>query len=378
MSTTTTPPSDPQAQAPPAPPVTAAKRKYLELLAAIGGPAVPTPRKRAKRDAFWLMYLQGKQIAFGVNHVGLRGYLVPVKIRQQLSTPAPTEGEDVAASTLKGLLDGTIKLTHRKWPACFYADGAYDPSDPQKGLFRSDFLLRITRHIWTAPSSAFHGASSLKRVSNARAAGAFKACPEMVAYSCSQVHLPGTCPHLLLVIVTLSFAAAAPSPSHVEILSGCWTRKDGEYDYVKMFDKVVKLFTDHPTDPWAIETLDWYTKNVFGAHRNGTSSTDGNDVSDDEAINAQRVARVAAASAANTLFPLLIVPPLNNPGLLFVPTSVNNDLDNILSIGDASYFSFIQCTGICLCLSPWTQTLNVHLCLYRIRSCYFLMPNDTP
>jgi hypothetical protein len=42
-----------------------------------------------------------------------------------------------------------------------------------------------------------------------------------------------------------------------------WTRKDGDYDYVKMFDKVVKLFTDHPTDPWAIETLDWYTKCVL-------------------------------------------------------------------------------------------------------------------
>jgi hypothetical protein len=46
------------------------------------------------------------------------------------------------------------------------------------------------------------------------------------------------------------------------ISSSEWTRKDGEYDYVKMFDKVVKLFTDHPTDPWAIETLDWYTKCV--------------------------------------------------------------------------------------------------------------------
>ncbi|KAJ7213666.1 hypothetical protein C8J57DRAFT_1538711 [Mycena rebaudengoi] len=78
-----------------------------------------------------------------------------------------------------------------------------------------------------------------------------------------------------------------------------WTRKDGDYDYVKMFDKVVKLFTDHPTDPWAIETLDWYTKNVFGTQRNGSSSTGANDGSDDdddidsddEAINAQRIAR---------------------------------------------------------------------------------------
>jgi hypothetical protein len=34
----------------------------------------------------------------GINHVDLRGYLVPVKIRQQLLTPAPTDGEDVAAS----------------------------------------------------------------------------------------------------------------------------------------------------------------------------------------------------------------------------------------------------------------------------------------
>jgi hypothetical protein len=34
----------------------------------------------------------------GINHVDLRGYLVPVKVQQKLSAPAPTEGEAVAAS----------------------------------------------------------------------------------------------------------------------------------------------------------------------------------------------------------------------------------------------------------------------------------------
>jgi hypothetical protein len=42
-----------------------------------------------------------------------------------------------------------------------------------------------------------------------------------------------------------------------------WARKEGNYDYVKMYDKVIKLFTDHPADPWAIETLAWYTKCVL-------------------------------------------------------------------------------------------------------------------
>lgn len=30
----------------------------------------------------------------GVNHVVLRGYLVPVKVQQKLLTPAPAEGEE--------------------------------------------------------------------------------------------------------------------------------------------------------------------------------------------------------------------------------------------------------------------------------------------
>jgi hypothetical protein len=39
-----------------------------------------------------------------------------------------------------------------------------------------------------------------------------------------------------------------------------WTIKDGSYDYETMFNNIVLLFEADPTDPWAVETLEWLTK----------------------------------------------------------------------------------------------------------------------
>lgn len=43
-----------------------------------------------------------------------------------------------------------------------------------------------------------------------------------------------------------------------------WTERDGEYDYIELFNKVVNLFAD-PEDDWAKETLDWFQKYVVYA-----------------------------------------------------------------------------------------------------------------
>jgi len=46
-------------------------------------------------------------------------------------------------STIASLQDGTIKATHRQWPAFFYENGVYDPDDKAKGLFRGHIAWRV-------------------------------------------------------------------------------------------------------------------------------------------------------------------------------------------------------------------------------------------
>ncbi|KAJ7261925.1 hypothetical protein C8J57DRAFT_1232061 [Mycena rebaudengoi] len=152
-----TPPSEPLAT--PAPPVTASKRKHLEAIAQLGEPVIPVPKnlKRAKRDAFLLIHPQREQVGAGrpqdrgtiircatpyldiglVFHYGSQARRVPPSPTDPTLSkdPALAEGEeDIADSTLKTLVKGTLKLTYHKWPARFYADDSYKASDPRKGL----------------------------------------------------------------------------------------------------------------------------------------------------------------------------------------------------------------------------------------------------
>ncbi|KAJ7262606.1 hypothetical protein C8J57DRAFT_1231968 [Mycena rebaudengoi] len=153
-----TPPSEPLAT--PAPPVTASKRKHLEVIAQLGEPVIPVPKnlKRAKRDRYSLLiHLQREQVGAGrpqdrgtiircatpyldiglVFHYGSQARWVPPSPTDPTLSkdPAPAEGEeDIADNTLKTLVKGTLKLTYHKWPARFYADDSYKASDPRKGL----------------------------------------------------------------------------------------------------------------------------------------------------------------------------------------------------------------------------------------------------
>ena len=44
---------------------------------------------------------------------------------------------------IAGLQDGTVHATYRQWPSYFYEDGAYDPNDKLKGLFRGHIAWRV-------------------------------------------------------------------------------------------------------------------------------------------------------------------------------------------------------------------------------------------
>ncbi|KAJ6512469.1 hypothetical protein C8R45DRAFT_1087637 [Mycena sanguinolenta] len=193
----------------------------------------------------------------GVNHPMLRDAIIPWPLRIQIHaqdngqlTPDAIEARRLLTYDSK-TTDGKPAMTARQFPSCFYAEGLYNAEDPEVGLFRSAYLLRIGRHIWTTPSSAFDGAQVLKQVT--------------------------------YVARTL-------------ISQSEWKQKDGKYDYQKLFDSVLKLFAKLD-DPWAVETLEWYTKGIFGG---ATADDAANDSGADSESEIDRIlARRAARSSSS-------------------------------------------------------------------------------
>ncbi|TFY80299.1 hypothetical protein EWM64_g3713 [Hericium alpestre] len=71
-----------------------------------------------------------------------------------------------------------------------------------------------------------------------------------------------------------------------------WSTKDGTFDYVVAYNKVVAQFETNPEDVWVLKTLAWFNKEVFGSENgldpNGDDSAsdpDTDDKSGDETVD---------------------------------------------------------------------------------------------
>ncbi|KAJ7787027.1 hypothetical protein B0H14DRAFT_3506027 [Mycena olivaceomarginata] len=76
-----------------------------------------------------------------------------------------------------------------------------------------------------------------------------------------------------------------------------WRRRDGAFNYETLHDQVVALFSGLPGDEWAVDTLAWFQRMVFGdstpsGEEGGVPVPTPNAAS---AILAQRAARQAAS-----------------------------------------------------------------------------------
>ncbi|KAK7013427.1 hypothetical protein R3P38DRAFT_3575790 [Favolaschia claudopus] len=194
--------------------------------------------------------------------------IIPWPIRTQINEMTTADDDNDSEPTLTPAAVEALRALRRgkttddkkalvaeldQWPSCFYAENSFDPDDSEQGLFRSQFLLRVLRHIWTAPGSAMDGCSKIPRVCHAVAHGQLTVTPQMIAYACVQ--------------------------ARTMISTSDWADKDGSYKYEKMFDNVILLFESDPTDKWAVETLAWCQRGVFGS---GEQEDD--DDSDDEPV----------------------------------------------------------------------------------------------
>ncbi|KAJ7753920.1 hypothetical protein DFH07DRAFT_959996 [Mycena maculata] len=176
-----------------------------------------------------------------------------------LPDAAPAEASATEIKMLKAILDGKKPLLAKQYPSCFWAEGSYDASDPKRGFLRSPFLLRVTRHIWTAPGSVRNGIKKgkLPPHCNARILGVRRIVPEMIGYSCAQ--------------------------GRTMLSTSEWTPTDGSYEYGEMFDAVVRLFKKDPTKPWAVDTLEWLRRHVFSGDQDATEGPSDPADSDDDA-----------------------------------------------------------------------------------------------
>ncbi|KAJ7824428.1 hypothetical protein B0H13DRAFT_2290984 [Mycena leptocephala] len=162
---------------------------------------------------------------------------------------------------LKRIVENKIQLKSKSFPSCFYADGSYDPQDLDKGLLRGDVIPRVLRHLWMGPSSGIPGVEGkLPKGCNALAHNVFRVSPEMIGYAACQ--------------------------ARTMLGTKDWTERDGEYDYIELFNKVVKLFAD-PEDDWAKETLDWFQNELFGDAAAPVPQANDDEDSDEEDVMAQ-------------------------------------------------------------------------------------------
>ncbi|KAJ7686356.1 hypothetical protein B0H17DRAFT_1204268 [Mycena rosella] len=194
----------------------------------------PVPKQESKSDR-------------GVAHPMLRYFFLPWSDRVKLpplvlpkpSTTQSTTTEAPASNQFADLLvAGCVELKATEYPAFFWAEDTYDEDDLDKGLLRGPLILRVLRHVWTAPSSALFGLDNgIPRSCNARLHNVFTVDKEMIGYAGVQ--------------------------ARIMLSTTEWKPRDGSYNYEDLFKSILNLFED-PEDPWAWETLAWYQQMVFG------------------------------------------------------------------------------------------------------------------
>ena len=85
---------------------------------------------------------------------------------------------------------GDININAFSWPIFCYDESKYDPQNPKQGLLQGHFLLRVYRHIFTGPSSAFEKKTK-GRLPHGVLNGLTKPTPETIGYAAIIVRICG-------------------------------------------------------------------------------------------------------------------------------------------------------------------------------------------
>ncbi|KAN0128660.1 hypothetical protein V8E53_013479 [Lactarius tabidus] len=170
-----------------------------------------------------------------LNHPELGRLIIPARYLRDWDWDPNTVKND--------LLTGKLKITAAKMPVILYEEYQYDPADPEKGLFRSSFLICVFVDIAFGPQ-AVDIASASRNVHRPRYRclatmyNFFSVKPAMIAY-------------------------AAVVARFVISMKQTWTMKDDSFDYHEFYIEVIERLID-ADDPWVQDLFAWWNVKIFG------------------------------------------------------------------------------------------------------------------
>ncbi|KAF8955164.1 hypothetical protein BDZ97DRAFT_1860264 [Flammula alnicola] len=179
---------------------------------------------------------------------------------------------------MQNVQNGETKIKAKEFPYFLYPEGTvYSLDNEFEGLFRGPLLLRVYRHIFSSPLSAFDKTKRGNKPSQAEKHGITQVEPRGIAYAVL---------HARMAISGLG-----------------WTQRDGFFDNEDFFDNVANMFLRQPESAWAKETLHWWNSEVclVRSKKNAKRNPVDDDDSDDGLGNPvdRILAQVAAAEEGN-------------------------------------------------------------------------------
>ncbi|KAF7967233.1 hypothetical protein HWV62_35079 [Athelia sp. TMB] len=182
-------------------------------------------------------------------------------------------------STISKIHDGRIPVIAEDYPNFLFSK--FNKDDIEEGLLRGFLLVRVYKHIFTGPSSAFKTATTRKinkRRDNAALSKLTQVTPITIAYAAIQ-------------------ASGSFQPREN------WSENDGEFSMVAFFKVIVNMFAQD--SEWATETLRWWNMQIFGVQHSPPipTETDQNNAPPtlQDTLAAQRKAKADQQANANAI-----------------------------------------------------------------------------
>ncbi|KAK0433072.1 hypothetical protein EV421DRAFT_1910364 [Armillaria borealis] len=136
------------------------------------------------------------------------------------------------------LCEGKVKISHWELPSFLFDQLKASPEEDLAGSMWGYVLVRMVKHLLT--SDGIPGKSkgpthpSIVKIYKIN-----KITGHIIVYGACQARY------------TLSSVDG-------------WTCCDGKFDLQKFYEVIVDMYEDFPEDPWAVESLAWWNKEIFG------------------------------------------------------------------------------------------------------------------
>ncbi len=148
--------------------------------------------------------------------------------------------------------DGLIQITDEDFPSFLYENKTlYDKDNEDIGLFCGYILVRVYRHIFTAPTSAMNTTAKANK-SRAKKFKLTQVTRRTIAYASVQVR------QLFSYRFLINYHQAYIALSSMSQ----WGSSDNLFNIQLFYDTIVEMFERDPKDSWVVDTLEWCNEYV--------------------------------------------------------------------------------------------------------------------